>query len=328
MIDRRLLSRGLALTEVGLGTAQLGNLYRATTDEDARAAVDTAWGGGVRYFDTAPHYGLGLAERRLGQALRARSRSDYIVSTKVGRLLKPVPGGDNRMDVEAFAVPATHERVWDFSRDGVLRSVENSLARLGLDSIDIAFLHDPDHHESAARATGLPALIELRDEGAVRAVGVAMNQVEMPARFIRDFDVDVVMIAGRYTLLDQGAQEQLLDQATDRQVGVIAAAVYNSGLLSTDVLDPTANFDYAPAQAEMLRLAARVHEICQRYGTAAPSAAVQFPLRHPAVVSVVAGARDASQVDSMLARYHAPIPEQLWAALETAGVIAAPAGRP
>src|SRR3954447_22155160 len=189
MIPKRPVpGRPLALSELSLGCAQLGNMYREVPDADARSTVDAAWESGIRYFDTAPHYGLGLSERRLGAALASRSRDDYVISTKVGRLIVPNPGGPE-VDDEGFRVPGTLRREWDFSRDGVMRSVDESLDRLGLDTLDIVYLHDPDDHWEAASTTGIAALVELRDQGVVGAIGAGMNQVRMPAEFIRRCDV-------------------------------------------------------------------------------------------------------------------------------------------
>ncbi|MCG5467788.1 aldo/keto reductase, partial [Micromonospora sp. LAH09] len=222
---------------------------RATTDEEFASAVDTAWEAGVRYYDTAPHYGLGLSERRLGGALRHRPRDEYVVSTKVGRLLVPSPQDAHLRDSDGFDVPASHRRVWDFSRDGVLRSIEASLERTGLDRIDIVYLHDPDDHWEWAATEAVPALAELRDQGVVGAIGAGMNQSAMLARFVREADVDVMMCAGRYTLLEQGAADDLLPAAESRGVGVVIAGVYNSGLLSRD--RPTHNS--APKQPQRPR---------------------------------------------------------------------------
>ncbi|WP_150307790.1 aldo/keto reductase [Planctomonas psychrotolerans] len=317
-IRTRPAPRGLQLTEIGLGAAQFGNLNKATTDEASAAAVDTAWSLGVRYFDTAPHYGVGVSERRLGAALRGRKRDDYVLSTKVGRLLEPTPdraaAGD--LDGHGFITPATHRRQWDFSRDGVLRSVEESLTRLGLDRIDIAYLHDPDDHWEAASTSGIAALIELRDEGVVRAIGAGMNQSAMLAEFVRRSDVDIVMLAGRYTLLDRSATEDLLPLAEERGVAVVAAAVYNSGLLSRAEVPADARFDYQQAPPELIERARAMAALCSRHGVTLPDAAVQFPLRHPAVASVVVGTRTAEQVASSVARAATVIPEELWAELE------------
>ncbi|GAA1054986.1 oxidoreductase [Agromyces luteolus] len=314
MLSRTLRS-GPALTELGFGAAQLGNLYRPTGDAEAREAVDAAWDAGIRYFDTAPHYGLGLSERRLGEALRDRPRDEFVLSTKVGRLLVASGYPEGTMDDGGFAVPATLRREWDLSRDGVRRSVEESLERLGLDRIDIAYLHDPDDHGEQAHAEAIPALIELREEGVVGAVGAGMNQSAMPAEFVDRHDVDVIMLAGRYTLLEQGALDDLMPLAAERGVGIVAAAVYNSGLLSKPRPAADATYDYGPAPAEVMARANAIADVCEEFGLTLPEAAVAFPLRHPAVVSVVVGMRTADQVAGTVARYGAEIPEAFWQAL-------------
>ncbi|MEU4746825.1 aldo/keto reductase, partial [Actinosynnema sp. NPDC023658] len=241
-----------------LGGSTLGNLYRPMTDEQAHELVDAAWAAGVRHFDTAPHYGLGLSERRLGAALAGRPREEFTVSTKVGRLLVPDPDGGGRPDPDGFAVPATHRRVWDFSADGVRRSLEESLGRLGLDRVDVVYLHDPDDHWDQAATEGLPALLRLRDTGVVRSVGVGMNQWRMPARFVRETDVDVVMLAGRYTLLEQPAAAEFLPLCVERGVDVAVAGVFNSGLLARHDVPDSATYDYGPAPAELLARARRI----------------------------------------------------------------------
>jgi D-threo-aldose 1-dehydrogenase len=318
---------GIALTELGYGGAQLGNLDSAVADDEARSAVATAWAGGVRYFDTAPHYGVGLSERRLGALLAEYPRDDYVLSTKVGRLLVDDPTATGR-DSEGFDVPATTRRQWDFSRDGILRSVEESLGRLGLDRVDILYVHDADDHYRQAATEAVPALVDLRDQGVVGAIGVGMNQWELPARFIRETDIDLVMLAGRYTLLDQGAADDLLPLAEERGVGIVAAGVYNSGLLARDRPSGQATFDYAPAPAALVERANRLADACEELGVTLPEAAVQFPLRHPAVVSVVLGARDGEQVAAMLRRYERSVPPELWPELVARGLIAAPPTQP
>ncbi len=317
-MQTRRIAAGPQLTEIGFGGAQLGSLYRETTDEEARAAVDAAWKAGVRYYDTAPHYGIGLSERRLGAALVGRDRDEYVLSTKVGRLLVPTPelAAAGERDDDGFAVPATHRRRWDFSRDGVLRSIEESLGRLGVDRIDIAYLHDPDEHWESASTTGIEALRELKDQGVVRAIGAGMNQAAMLARFVRECDVDVVMVAGRYTLLDRTAEEDLLQAVDDHGVSIVAAAVYNSGLLARADVPDDAKFDYGQAPAEIVQRARRMAELCREAGVTLPDAAVQFPLRLPAVASVVVGVRTAEQMRDTLARYRAAVPAELWAELE------------
>ncbi|WP_433131402.1 aldo/keto reductase [Micromonospora sp. CA-240977] len=314
------------LTELGFGAAQGGNLYRGTTDEEFAAAVDAAWEAGVRYYDTAPHYGLGLSERRLGAALRHRPRDEYVVSSKVGRILVPSPENAHLRDSEGFDVPATHRRVWDFSRDGVLRSIEASLERSGLDRIDIVYLHDPDDHWEQAAYEAVPALVDLREQGVVGAIGAGMNQSAMLARFVRETDVDVMMCAGRYTLLEQGAADDLLPAAEERGVGVVIAGVYNSGLLSRDQPPADAVYNYQQAPAELIERARRIAAVCETYGVTLPQAALAFVRRRPAVVSTVVGVRTEGQVTETVRRSAVAVPEELWAALTAAGLLAVAPG--
>jgi D-threo-aldose 1-dehydrogenase len=323
-LPTRSLRTGHHLTELGLGAAQFGNLFTETTDERSTRAVESALDEGIRYFDTAPHYGLGLSEHRLGQALDDTA-ADVVVSSKVGRLLVESPETADRLDDDGFVVPATKRRVWDFSRDGILRSVEQSLARLGTDRLDIAYLHDPDDHWEPASSSGIAALMELRDQGVVGAIGAGMNQSAMLAEFVRRTDVDVVMIAGRLTLLDQSALDDLLPIARERGVGVVAAAVYNSGLLSTATVDSSAHYDYGQAPSAVVELATRVAEICEQHDVSLPAAAVQYPLRHPAVVSVVTGMRTEQHARSTANRYREDIPESLWEELHSSGLARDPA---
>ncbi len=322
-MQTRSTQRGLELTEIGLGAAQLGNLYRETTDAEVEEGVAAAWDAGVRYFDTAPHYGLGLSERRLGEQLRTHPRDEYVISSKVGKLLVPNPGGEDRMDDQGFAVPAVTKRQWDFSRDGIMRSVEASLARTGLDYLDVLYLHDPDDHFEQASTEGIGALIELREQGVVKAVGAGMNAVAPLAELIRRADVDLVMCAGRFTLIDDEALADLLPTALERKVGIVVAGVYNSGLLGRNRPSPDATFDYEPVPPAILERANRVADACEAHGVTLPEAAIAYVLRHPAVVSVVVGARGGDQVRSNIERYRAAMPERLWVELEAAGVIAA-----
>ena len=303
------IGRGVQLTELAFGAAALGNLFTAVSDDQARAAVDAAWEAGIRTFDTAPHYGLGLSERRLGAALRERPRAEFVLSTKVGRLLEPVadPVGS---DDEGFAVPAAFRRVWDFSGAGVRRSVEASLERLGLDRVDVVLIHDPDQHADQAIGEAFPALAKLRDEGVVGAVGVGMNQVPVPLRFVRETDVDLVLLAGRYTLLDRSGS-QLLDEAAARGVGVVIGGVFNSGLLVDP--KPSSTYNYTAVPPEVLNEALRLKEICERHGVPLRAAALQFARRHPAVKSVLIGARSPQEVSDCVDMAGLPIPDALWA---------------
>lgn len=310
---------------LGLGCAQLGNLYRERSDEDARAIVDAAWDAGIRYFDTAPHYGLGLSERRLGEALRERPREQYTISTKVGRLLVETGAAARDADGsgldEGFAVPRTHRRVWDFSRDGVLRSIEQSLARLGLDRIDIALLHDPEDHADEALGPGFAALAELRDAGVVRAIGAGSKDPGVLTRLVTECTPDVVMVAGRFTLLEQPAAEALLPACAAAGVDVFAVGVFNSGLLAEETPRPDLPYEYGAAPAELVRRAAAIAGVCREHGTTLPAAAMAFPGRDPAVTTVVLGADSAGQVRRNAALFGAPPPASLWPALAARGLL-------
>ena len=320
-MQTRTTRTGLELTELGLGAAQLGNLYRTTTEEEVVETVEAAWDCGIRYFDTAPHYGVGVSERRLGEQLRGRPRDEFAVSTKVGRLLVPDPDGAGGRDSQGFDVPADLVRQWDFSRDGILRSVEDSLERTGLDRFDILYLHDPENHFEQASTEGIGALIELREQGVVSAVGAGMNYAAPLAELIRRADVDILMCAGRFTLLDDSALDELLPLAQERNVSIVAAGVYNSGLLGKPRPAADALFDYAPAPPEMLARAHAIADVSEAHGVTLPEAAIAYVRRHPTVVSVVLGARGRGQIDSNAQRSAADVPEALWSDLAAAGLI-------
>ncbi len=312
---------GLTITELSFGAAQIGNLFTAMTDEHAIGAVDAAWSAGVRYFDTAPHYGVGLSERRLGAALARRPRDEFVVSTKVGRLLVPDPEGASRRDTDGFDVPGAWRRVRDYSRDGVLRSLRESQDRLGLRRIDIALVHDPDDHYRAALEGSFPALEQLRQEGVITSYGAGMNQSAMLAEFVRHTDLDIVMLAGRYTLLEQGALDDLLPLCLEHHVSVIAAGVFNSGLLASDRPAPGARYNYTTAPASLLGRASQIARICEQFGTTLPAAAAQFPLAHPAVASVCLGMRSPEHVRRNAALFGTPVPAGLWPALKSRGLL-------
>ncbi|GAA2792950.1 aldo/keto reductase [Kitasatospora paracochleata] len=301
----------IEISRHGFGAATLGNLYTEVADDQAEQAVQAAWHAGVRLFDTAPHYGLGLSERRLGRALSAYPRDSYVLSTKVGRLL--LPADSEGLDPDGFLVPATHRRVWDFSADGVRRSIEDSLDRMGLDRIDIVLLHDAESHLPQAVREAYPALADLRAQGVIRAIGAGMNHCRPLETLVRETDIDTVMIAGRYTLLDQSAGASLLPTCLERGVAVLAAGVFNSGLLATDGTGGT--YDYHPAPAHLIDRARRIAQVCEQYEVTLPQAALAFPLRHPAVSSVVVGARSASEVRRNAELLAREIPEALWADL-------------
>jgi len=315
MKTRTLGHTGIAVSEFGFGGASLGNLYRAVDDSTAARAVAAAFEAGVRYYDTAPHYGLGLSEDRLGKALAGRRRDGFVLSTKVGRLLSPNPYPTGSDLADGFAVADDLRRRFDFSADGVRRSLESSLRRLGLDRVDIVYVHDPDDHLDQAVNEAIPALVSWREQGIVGAIGVGMNDWRGPLRVVRETPVDVVMLAGRWTLLDRSGRP-LLDECAARGVSVVAAAPYNSGLLARPRPAPDATFNYTLAEAPMLQAATRLADTCERYGVPLPAAALQFPLRHPAVAAVVAGTRDAGQVHEAVERLTTAVPEQLWQELD------------
>ena len=302
-------------SKLALGCAPLGNLYAQVSDRQANRAVKAALSSGIRYFDTAPHYGLGLSERRLGHALAGRARNTFVVSTKVGRLLRrnPAPTGSDLAN--GFAVPDDLARVQDYSRDGVRRSIAESLVRLHLDYIDIALVHDPDDNMDEAITETIPALLELRDEGIVKAVGAGMNDWLALIRLVEETDLDTVMIAGRWTLLDRSGAP-LLDVCRRRSVSVLAAAPFNSGILASNTVRAGATFNYAPADHGRLDAARRLAEICRDYRVDLAAAALQFPLRHPAVTAVVCGMRSQKEVAADTSLVSAPIPSQCWEELE------------
>ncbi|WP_082592807.1 aldo/keto reductase [Phycicoccus sp. Soil803] len=311
-LERRRVGRtALEVTTLGFGAASIGNLHRKVDDDTARATMDAAWDAGVRYFDTAPHYGLGLSERRLGQSLAGRPRDELVLSTKVGRLLVPNehPVGDDLAD--GFDTPDDLTRLLDYSASGVRRSIEESLDRLGLDRIDIALVHDPDDHVEQVLAEALPELVRLRAEGVVGAIGVGMNQWQAPLRFVRESDLDVVMVAGRWTLLDRTG-EPLLAECERRGVSVLAAAPFNTGLLSRSDPGGDTHFDYAAPDPRLLAAARELAHLARDHGTVLPHLALTFPLQHPAVAAVVTGQSRPGHVRSAVQWLSTPVPEAVW----------------
>ena len=317
---RTIPGTAVRLPVLGFGGAPIGNLYREVPEQEAADAITAAWDGGIRYFDTAPHYGLGLSERRLGLALAGRDRDSFVISTKVGRLLQPNPSPQGK-DTEGFAVPDDLHRVRDYSRDGVLRSIEESLQRLDTDRIDIVYIHDPDDYWTEAVEGAAPALSTLRDEGVIGAWGAGMNQSQMLHRFVTETDIDVVMLAGRYTLLEQGAAMDLLRACEEREVGVVNVGVFNSGLLSKERPASNATYNYAPAPGELLDRANLLADICESHGTTLPAAALRYPYQHPAVTSVVLGMRTPEQVKQNLDLAAQTVPDALWDELRERGLI-------
>lgn len=306
------------LPALGLGTAPLGGLYSPISDDEAQRVIDAAWNHGLRFFDTAPLYGHGSAERRLGAVLAGRPRDSYVLATKVGRLLRR-PGTPSGEDAYYKGTPPERP-VFDFSYDGVMRSFEESLGRLGLERIDILHLHDPDAHEAEALSGAWRALDALRAQGLVRAVGAGMNQWEMLARFAESAPFDCFLLAGRYTLLDQSALPTLLPLCQRRGVRIVAGGVYNSGLLADP--RPGAKFNYDDAPPELIARARRLGDVCRSHGVPLKAAAMQFPAFHPTVASVLTGARSVAELDENLAMSRVPIPAGLWDDLRRQGLIA------
>ncbi|MFC4068270.1 aldo/keto reductase [Actinoplanes subglobosus] len=303
------------VTRLGLGMAPLGGLYSPVGEQAARATVEHAWRLGIRFFDTAPLYGYGLSERRAGPVLAERPRESFTLSTKVGRLLRP--GGSDAQDI--WAEPTGVTPVFDFSAAGVRRSYAESLDRLGLERADVLHLHDPDEHFGAAVGEALPALVDLREQGRISAVSAGMNQAAMLADLVRTGGLDAVLMAGRFTLLDQSGAGELLPLCADRGVAVIAAGVFNSGLLADP--RPGATFDYAPADQHLVDRALAIRRVCRRHGVPLRAAAIQFPFTHPAVTAVLVGARSPDEVGDAVAMAGFAVPGALWADLRSEGLI-------
>jgi len=321
--------RTLPFTELGLGTAPLGNLFRAVAEADAEAVLDAAWQGGVRHFDTAPLYGLGLSETRLNRFLRGKPRGEYLISTKVGRLLSAVPPGQGDGAGKWVEVPSRRER-FDYSHDGVLRSLEDSLERLGLDRVDLLYAHDLDifNHGSQAAMTarleafmagGYRALARLRDEGVIAGLGAGVNEWEPCDWLMARGAFDVFLLAGRFTLLEQAALG-FMDRAQAAGVGVVIGGPYNSGVLATGPR-PGAVYNYAPAPEAVLARTARLQAVCAGHGVRLVDAAFRFPLLHPATVSVIPGGQGLAEMQSNLRAAEAVVPVALWRALAEEGLI-------
>ncbi|HYT11077.1 MAG TPA: aldo/keto reductase, partial [Mycobacteriales bacterium] len=300
-----LAGSGRQVSRLSLGTGPLGNLYAPVPDDEAARLVEAALAAGLSYLDTAPHYGAGRAEQRLGLALRSVPRSAYLLSTKVGRLLRPRRPGEPG-ESAGFVDEPPYRRVWDFTAAGIRRSVEGSLARLGIDRVDVLYLHDPDDHEEDVYRTGYPALAALREQGVVGAIGAGMNQAEMLTRFVTRLDLDVVLLAGRYTLLEQGGLDSLLPACLARGVAVVIGAAFNSGVLADP--RPGAAYDYLPAPEPLVRRAVALRDACAEHGTPVTAAALQFPLAHPAVRSVLTGPRSVAELEANVAAFRAQVP--------------------
>lgn len=305
------LKGGAVVSRLGLGTAQLGGLYTSLPVDDGAELVQFSLNNGVRYLDTAPHYGKGTSERRLGSYLQGIERTSFTISTKVGRLLVPSSGS---VDADFADADNSVERLHDYSASGVLRSVEESLERLQLERIDIAYIHDPDDFADQAIHEAYAALESLRSQGLIKSIGVGMNYNEIPTRFVNETDIDLVMIAGRYTLLDQSADRDLFPSALRKGVDIVAVGVFNSGILANP--SPTSHFFYGVAPEAIVKQAKRLQAIATDFGFTLSQAALQFPLRHPAVKSVVVGCRSAKSLARNISEFNNQVSEEAWSALQ------------
>ncbi len=326
----RLGNGGLTFTELGFGGAPLGNLYRAISEDEALAILNAAWDAGIRYFDTAPLYGFGLSETRLNRFLRDKPRDAYVLSTKVGRLLQAVPPEDFD-DMGVWRDVPSRRQVFDYSRDGVMRSFEASLERLGVDRIDILYVHDLDlgYHKTQAALDaktaelmqgGYRALVELRDQGVIRAFGAGLDEWQPCQHLAERGDFDLFLLAGRYTLLEQEALETFLPLCEARGIGIVIGGPYNSGILASGAV-AGAHYNYERAPPEIMEKVGAIETVCAAHETPLHRAAFQFPLRHPAVVSVIPGAQSPRQVASNLEASRAVVPEGLWHDLKAAGLM-------
>jgi aryl-alcohol dehydrogenase-like predicted oxidoreductase len=317
----RLGRTSVAVPALGLGTAPLGGWPRAVSAEQARATIETAWAAGIRHFDTAPFYGHGLSEQHLGGVLPGLDRSQFTISTKVGRLLVPGHPAEALYEGVPDLVPQP-----DFTAPGVLKSLAESRERLALERIDMVLIHDPDDAHEEALREAYPALAELRAAGEIGAIGVGMNWSEPLARFAREADFDCFLLAGRYTLLEQGALDELMPAVAERGASVIAGGVLNSGVLVDP--RPGATYNYAPAPEDIVARAAALQAACAEFGVPLRAAAMQFPLAHPQVPCVVLGARTPAEVADCVAMMRLPIPGELWAALKERDLLRADAPVP
>ena len=305
--DRVQLRTGLEISQMGLGTATFGGLYTSMSQEECDAAIDCALSHGITYIDTAPHYGKGTAERRLAKSLKGRPRSSFEISTKIGRLLVPT---EYEAEPDFADTDTSVTRLFDFSEDGVEKSFRSSLERMELESVEILMIHDPDDNADAAIRESFPALLKMRDKGIIKAIGVGMNQSATPARMIKETDIDLVLIAGRYSLLDQRALSDLLPAALERGVDIVAAGVLNSGILANPVKGAT--FDYSPASDEILAKAQRIKAVLDEENIPLTAAALQFPLRPPAVKCVLSGCRSTDEILNNAKNLDMELPEDIW----------------
>ena len=303
--------RDLKVTRLGFGCVPLGGLYEDPSDDAADATVKQVLDLGINYFDTAPIYGFGKAETRLGRVLPQYKRESFVVATKVGYTLVPDTGKADEKVFHRFANVPPLRPIFDYSYDGMMRTFEGSLKRLNLDRVDILNIHDPDHNWKEAIEVAYPTVHKLRSQGVVRAIGVGMNQAEMLARFARECDFDCLLVAGRYTLIDHTALEDLLPVCEKKGIGIIIGGPYNSGILATGAR-PGATFNYVDATPSVMEKVAAIEAVCERHHVALKAAALQFPMAHPAVAATIPGARSVAEVEENARLFSATIPNAFW----------------
>jgi len=327
-MDRRRIGKtALAVTDISFGGAAIGGLYRAVDRAGAEATIEAAWNAGIRYFDTAPFYGFGLSERRMGDGLRDKPRDSYVLSTKVGRLLRPVP--EDRIPDHGYVDPLPFTVDYDYSYDGIMRSFEASFARLGLNRIDILFVHDIGaytHGEDANRGHfkdlmdgGIRALQELKDSGAIGAFGLGVNEVQVCLDVMARASIDCILLAGRYTLLDRDAARELIPLCERTETSLVVGGVFNSGILATGPV-PGAHFDYGPASPDILDRVGRMEAVARDHGIPLSAAAMAFPLRLPTVATVLIGTAKPSSLQRNLDSRGATIPDAAWAAFDALAI--------
>jgi D-threo-aldose 1-dehydrogenase len=333
MRTRRIGRTKLEVTEVSFGAAALGGLYRACPRETAMETLQAAWDSGIRYFDVAPWYGLGLAERRVGDFLRDQPGKEWVLSTKVGRLLRPVPTGT--VPDYSYVDPLSFDADYDYSYDGIMRSVEFSYARLGLNHIDILYVHDIGvyTHGAAKNAvyqkqlldSGIKALEELKSSGAISAFGLGVNEVPVCLDVMRNADIDCILMAGRYTLLDRSAVAELLPLCRQKGTSLVVGGVFNSGILATGPV-PGSHFDYMPANDDVLAKVGAMEAIAKKHGVPLAAPALQFPLRNPLVSSVLIGTAKASSLERNMQLFEPALPDTIFPEFDNLTLVAPPLG--
>jgi D-threo-aldose 1-dehydrogenase len=317
----RLGRTGVSVTRLALGGTPFGNLFHPRNEDDLEAAFEAAWDAGIRYFDTAPQYGGGLSEKRMGALLSAKPRDQFVLSTKVGKLIRPSSDGTAPAGIFEHGLP--HEIALDYTYDGAMRSIEESLSRLGVDRVDIVYVHDLNEkwqgdalwqRYAEARDGAFPALAKLRDEGVIGAVGIGNRQLDVNLRVVDECDIDCIMQPGLYTLLDQSAADELFPKCLERGISIVVAGAFDSGILAQGARDG-ATYNYQPAERGLLDEAERIEAICRDGGITLQAAALQFPLRHPAVATVVCGMGSAAEVSANVADFSRDVPASVWDAV-------------